>query len=368
MFLRHPLSLLAFALLTTACSKPPESATASAPLMIAPEDLILISSKTLGSGPIITGTIQPERRADMRAEVSAVVLQVLKENGDQVKRGDLLVRLDDTSIRDALNSAEESARASAQSFDQSQRQFERQKTLRASGMTAATALEDAEVRRNNAQSDLVAAKARAVTARQQLARTEVRAPFEGIVSERKVSAGDTAAIGKELIKVIDPTSMRLEGLVSADKIGDVKPGQQVSFQVNGQAQTNYQGVVRRVDPSANPVTRQVAVLVSFVNGTQPKVAGLYAEGSVETTQAPALTIPDASLVRAGDKSYAWRVKDGVLNKVPLVIGARNARRGDFVVLSGLADGDQIMRNPVATLKDGQKTQFVKSAGTSPTGA
>jgi RND family efflux transporter MFP subunit len=235
-------------------------------------------------------------------------------------------------------------------------------------MTAATALEDAEIRRNNAQSDLVAAKARVVTARQQLARTEVRAPFEGIVSERKVSAGDTAAIGKELVKVIDPTSMRLEGLVSADKIGDVKPGQQVSFQVNGQAQTNYQGVVRRVDPSANPTTRQVAVLVSFVEGTQPKVAGLYAEGTIETTQAPALTMPDASLVRAGDQTYAWRVRGGVLTKVALVIGTRNARRGDFVVLSGLAEGDQIMRNPVATLKDGQKTQFVKSAGPTPAGS
>ena len=63
-----------------------------------------------------------------------------------------------------------------------------------------------------------------VTARQQLERTEVRAPFDGIVSDRKVSAGDTAQIGKELVKVIDPTSLRFEGLVSADSIGEVKAG------------------------------------------------------------------------------------------------------------------------------------------------
>jgi hypothetical protein len=74
-----------------------------------------------------------------------------------------------------------------------------------------------------------------VTARQQLERTEVRAPFNGIVSDRKVSAGDTAAVGKELVKVIDPTSLRFEGLVSADNIGTVAEGQRVWFRVHGEA-------------------------------------------------------------------------------------------------------------------------------------
>jgi multidrug resistance efflux pump len=113
---------------------------------------------------------------------------------------------------------------------------QRLKTLQAQGMTSMQALEDAEVRRNNAQSDLVAARARASTARQQLQRTEVRAPFDGVVSERKVSAGDTAQVGKELVKVIDPRSMRFEGLVSADRLHELKLGQAVSFRVNGYPQ------------------------------------------------------------------------------------------------------------------------------------
>src|SRR6185369_11742763 len=129
----------------------------------------------------------------------AIVLEVLKENGDAVKRGELLVRLDSTAIRDALMSAQAAARASQQAFDQATRQFERMKTLRASGMASAQALDDAEGRRNAAQSDQEAARARVVLARQQLTRTEVRAPFDGVVSDRKVSAGDTAQIGKELL-------------------------------------------------------------------------------------------------------------------------------------------------------------------------
>ena len=271
MMLRKPLFAYLFVSVVAGCGKAPEktdnaaSVVAERPLLISPEDVHTVSNNSLSSGPTITGSVQPERRADLRAEVSAVVLQVVKENGDRVKRGDLLVRLDDTSIRDSLTSAEASTRAADQAFVQAERQFQRMTTLRGSGMASAQALDDAETRRNNAQSELVATKARAAQARQQLQRTEARAPFDGIVSDRKVSAGDTAQIGKELLKVIDPTSMRFEGLVSADKIGDVKAGQQVNFRVNGYGEQEFLGKVRRVNPSANATTRQVEVLVDFVD-------------------------------------------------------------------------------------------------------
>jgi hypothetical protein len=65
-------------------------------------------------------------------------------------------------------------------------------------------------------------------------------------------------------------------------------------------------------------------------------------------------------VRDGDKAYAWRVKDGVLNKVSVSIGERDPRRGDFVVRSGLLNGDKVVSNPLSTLKDGQKVQMVAS--------
>jgi RND family efflux transporter MFP subunit len=370
--LRPTLLVLALILSLSACNKKDKDGKSTdadnkavQTLKVTDEDVLTLQSSALSSGPVITGSIQPERRADLRAEVSAIVLQVLKENGETVKRGDILVRLDDTSIRDSMNSAEEAARASAQSFDQAERQFQRLKTLRASGMTSTQQLEDAEIRRNNAQSDLVAAKARAVQARQQLQRTEVRAPFDGIVSERKVSAGDTAQIGKELVKVIDPTSMRFQGLISADKVTLVKLGQAVNFRINGYDQ-EFNGKVKRVDPAANATTRQVEVLVEFVGSNQPSVSGLYAEGRVEAGSTSALMIKNSALIRDGDKAYAWRIKDGILSKVSLVIGERDPRRGDYVVLSGLASGDKIIRSPMSSLKDGQKVNL--TAAVSPSAA
>ncbi len=355
-------TVLVLAIALAACSKGPDAsrkdakAATAAPLLLAAEDVVTLARTSLSSGPVITGSVQPEQRADLRAEVPAVVLQVHKENGDPVRRGDLLVRLDDTAYRDALASAEAASRAAAQAFEQAGRQLERTKTLRGSGMASAQQLEDAEVRRNNALSDLEAAKTRVVLARQQLQRSEVRAPFNGIVSDRKVSAGDTAQVGKELLKVIDPASMRFEGLVSADHIGEVKAGQSVVFRVNGYPDEEFTGKVRRVNPAANPTTRQVEVLVDFTGQKQPRLAGLYAEGRLETATTPALTLPATALVRDGDKASAWRVKGGKLEKVTLALGERDPRSGDWVLKGGLAEGDQVIRHPGALLKDGQLVQ------------
>lgn len=356
---RRVASLLFLALALAACGKGPDAgkkAADMAPLIVSPEDLHTVRSTALASGPAITGTIQPERRADLRAEIQAIVLQVLKENGDVVKRGDLLVRLDATTIRDSLSSAEASQRAARQAYEQAGRQLERTKTLRGSGMASAQALEDAEVRRNTAQSEFEAAKTRVSLAQQQMQRTEVRAPFDGVVSDRKVSAGDTAQIGKELLKVIDPASMRFEALVSADNVGQVQPGQPVHFRVHGYGEQEFTGKVRRLNPAANPTTRQVEMLVDFVGEKQPRLAGLYAEGHVQTASREGLTLPASAVVRDGDKASAWRLKDNKLQKVALDIAERDVRSGDYVLKAGLAEGDQVIRHPTALLKDNQPVQ------------
>jgi len=327
-------------------------------LLISPEDFVTLTGGSLALSPSITGSVQPEQRADLQAEVAAVVLQVLKENGDTVRRGDLLVRLDDTAIRDSFNSAEASEHASIQIYEQAERQLQRLNKLHSAGVISMQVVEDAEVQRNKAQSDLQAAKNRTAQARQQLQRMEVRAPFDGIVCDRKVSVGDTVQVGKELIKVVNPQSMRFEGLISADNISAVKIGQTVMFHVHGYAGKEFIGKITRVNPSANITTRQVEVLVSFDNAEQmPKLSGLYAEGRVETSNTHELTIPASVIMREGEQVFAWRLSNNRLQKVSLILGARDIRSGDFILKGGLGVGDKLLRHPSTTLNDGQQIQW-----------
>lgn len=358
------LTALTLALALTACSKggKPEAdkaaAKPAAPLLLAPEDLREVGQSGLIGAPIITGAIQPARRADLRAEVAAVVLQVARDNGERVRAGDLIIRLDPTAIRDSLTSAEEALRAAQQSFEQTERVLARQRTLNQQGMISTQALEDAEVRRNAAQSELAAARARVVTARQQVTRTEIRAPFDGVVSERKISVGDTVQIGRELIKVIDPASMRFEGQISADRLGELKLGQPVAFRINGLGDTEFRGKLARIDASANATTRQVEVIAEFDDRSKaPQVAGLYAEGRVESADRRALVLAEGSIQRQGDTAFVWKVDGSQLKKVSVTLGDRDERRGEMVITAGLQQGDRVLRSPTGNL-DGAPVQRV----------
>lgn len=338
------------------------AAATAASLFVAPEDLLTLRPSRIAQGPVISGAVQPGRRADLRAEVGTVILQVLKDNGESVRAGELLMRLDDTAIRESLASAEEALRAATQAQEQAERTLQRLLTLREQGMASAQAIDDATVRRNAAQSDAVGAKSRVATAQQQLSRTLVRAPFDGVVSERKASAGDTAQIGKELVKVIDPRSMRFEGLVSADRLQDLKNGTPARFRVNGYPDRVFTGKVQRVDATVNATTRQVAVVVSFDDPAgAPRVAGLFAEGRIESGSRDGLSLPERAVVRDGERSWVWLLRDARLARTAVRLGERDPRSGELPVLEGLAEGDRVLRNPGSNLADGQAVRLTEPA-------
>lgn len=344
------------------CGGAPKNAPATETkpsMMIVQEDLVKISAGRIASGPIISGSLQAKKQADLRAEVSAIVVQVFKDNGDKVQKGDLLVRLDDTTFRQALISSQEAERAAQQGFDQAERQYKRLTTLSNTGAVSTQAKEDAELRRNSAQSDLAAARARVAQDSQQLARTEVRAPFAGIVGNRLASNGDTAQVGKALLKVIDPSSMRFEGFVPSDQIQHIKVGQPVTFYINGSRDKAFDGRVERINPVADTGTRQVGVQVALT-GTENLTVGLFAEGRVQSNVSQALSIPETSLIQQGDNAYVWRVQKGVLNKVAIGLGTRDVESGDYAITTGIAEGDTILRHPRGLLVDGAQVSFEKT--------
>lgn len=337
------------------------ASAAAAPLLLGASDVLTLQNGQLASGPVLSGSLQPQRKADLRAELSAVVLEVRRDNGDAVKAGDVLLRLDDSALRDSLLAAEAAVRAAEQAVEQADRLLARQKSLAGQGMVSQQAIDDATLRRASAVNDVASARALLAQARQQASRSVVRAPFAGVVAERQVSAGDTVSIGMALMSVVDPASLRFDALVAAEQAATLRVGQKVDFHVSGAsgaagtAGEGYRGTLQRIDPVANATTRQVAVSVTFDDAASaPRVAGLFAEGRVETSSTAAVLVPTSALVRAGDAAFVWRVNSGKLAKVPVVLGERDARSGDWVVKQGVAAGDRLLRHPGSTLADGQR--------------
>lgn len=352
---RSALSAAVLAFIISACTGPkPEtdesnSEVKSISLMAA--DMIQVAQSELSQGPMISGSLQPVTKAELNAEVSGIVTKIFKDNGDYVKAGELLVQLDQTTYRDKLLSAQESERSASVTADQAQKQLRRMQQLNKQNLVTAEVLEAAEIKANQASSDLASAKARLVEARQQLERTEVRAPFSGVISARKASAGDTAQIGKALMVMIDPSSMRFEGFIAADQVGSVKVGQSVNFKVNGYPNQRFTGTINRINPQANELTRQVQVFVEL-SKQDSLVAGLYAEGFIDVAIQQSVMLDASAVVREGDNTFVWLVANNKLTKLPVKLGIRDPRFGTFQVLDGVKVGDAILRHPVGGVKDG----------------
>jgi RND family efflux transporter MFP subunit len=327
------------------------------PMLLVRQDLITVQPETLAQGPVIAGSLQPELRAELRAEVPGVVLEVLKDNGDEVSEGELLLRIDSTALRDNLLSAREAERAAEAALDQTERQYKRMQTMVEKGLVAVETVETAEGARNQAQSALASARARVVESRQLLEKTEVRAPFDGVVGARSVSAGNTVQVGMELLQVLDISTMRFEGMIAADEVGKVRNGARVHFRVNGFPNREFEGRVERTNPVANEATRQVQILVALPQVNENLVAGLYAEGRIEVESRPVILLPESALVRDGDLAHVWTVSQGELKRTDVVLGQQDPRLGRFEVSSGLSIGDEVLRHPLGILKDGREVEI-----------
>jgi hypothetical protein len=146
----------------------------------------------------------------------------------------------------------------------------------------------------------------------------------------------------------------------------VKIGQRVNFRINGVGQStdqlSSQGTVKRIDGAANPVTRQVSVIVAINAKDKPPVVGLFAEGVIEASTKPAVMLAESSLRREGDKVFAWVLDGNKIVKRGIQLGGRDTRLGNWVVNSGLSAGEKVLRTANSNLKDGQ--QFTLRTDTS----
>src|SRR5262249_39148606 len=158
------------------------------------------------------------------------------------------------------------------------------------------------------------------SAEKQLSNTNVQAPITGVVATRPVSAGDIVQTGAQLFTVVDPKSMRLEASVPASELGSLRVGSTVRFTVNGYPGRTFTGPVTRIAPAADPQTRQVPVVVSIPNDEGTLVAGLFAEGRVDSQVRQGILVPASALDERGVTPTVLRVRGGKVERVTVQTG------------------------------------------------
>lgn len=322
------------------------------PVVVGPENFVVAKKGTLQTGPRIAGSLEPKLQARVRSEVSGSVLQVNVDLGQQVKPGQVLARIEDRAIRNAFESAQATVQSAQEELKVSQRQVERTQALVGGGALAERDLETALSARTAAQARLAQARAQLAQAQKQLDAATVRSPMAGVVSERAINSGDVVAPGAALFTIIDPSSMRLTASVPSEAISALQLGKPVQFRVRGYPDQSFAGEIEHIAPAADPMTRQITVLVSIPNRGGKLIAGLFADGRIATESRQGISVPLTALDTRGGTPRVVRVKDGRAEQVEVKVGLRDDQAERVELISGVNPGDVLLVGAARDLAPG----------------
>lgn len=337
------------------------AAESSRSLLIGPESYAVATEGVIQTGPLISGALRPRQQATVRAQVSGAVLRAYIDQGDRVGRGQTLATIDDRSIRDNVASAQAALINARSQLELAKKDQDRQKSMVDIGAVPQRDVDNAQRSVASTQASIAQAKAGLVAARKQLTYTRVTAPFSGVISERLANTGDIVQPGSPLYTIVDPSSMELEGTISAEDLESIRIGDLVEFTVNGYPGRVFTGSITRINPVADQVTRQVRIYVEVPNQGGELVGQLFAEGRVITAQRKTLTLPRRAIDRRGMRPKVALVRDGVVRHVDVSLGLDDDRSGMVELLSGVRSSDTVLTGVALQITEGTNVSLTRDS-------
>ena len=374
---------LALALAVAACSdekaEGADSTTAGgafapAALVLGAQDVAVARAVSGGAGATITlsGPLEPETRVTLRAQVPGTVQGLRADRGTRVSAGQTLATIRAEGVRSQAAGARAGVAAANAQLAVARQRLEAARTLRQAGAMSEIDYRTAVAAYESAEAQLAAARAQASSAGEAAGFTTITAPFSGVVSDRMVDQGEAVNPGTELLTIVDSRTLELAGKIGVEEAGRVRVGQAVTFELDAFPGEPFRGQVARIDPTADPGTRQVTVYVELANPNGRIIGGQFARGSIAVGGATAaassaVVVPATAVQGAGGEGASasvWVIQNGRLVRRVVTLGARDDAAGTIQVRSGLAAGEQVMAAPSAELREGiAVTVATDSAGT-----
>ena len=298
------------------------------------------------------GTLEAAEQVTIVAEISGIVERIPFREGQLVKRGELLVKLEDVELDAQYRRAEAVA-------DQRRLSYERWKTVVEAKAGAAQDLDDAHAA-------LRVAEAEATLSREMLSRTRIEAPMSGWIGPRLVSPGAYVRAGDAIAELAQMDRLEVHFSMPERYIPQIKRGAEVLVSAPAYPGEDVRGKIDVVDPVVDPRTRNVGVIATFANREARFRAGMSADVRVVlSSREAALTVPAEAVFAEGTEFLVYKVgADGTVERTPVTLGTRLA---DVVeVTSGLAAGDVVVRAGQQKLFPGAKVMPV-GAGAPPGG-
>lgn len=335
----------------------------AAPLQLAPDEVLRVAKTNLPLGVPVSGALRAVDSAMVKARVGGELQGLTVREGDSVKAGQEVARIDPTEARARLRQAQQQADAAKSQVDINLRQYTNNRALVDQGFISATALVTSQASLEAAQSSYQAAVAAADVARKALEDTVLKSPITGLVAQRMAQPGERVAVDARIIEVVDLSRLELEALINpADSVA-VRTGQKAQLSVEGIA-APVSATVVRINPSAQAGSRTVPVYlrVDQAPGATPLRQGLFVQGTLETGRADVLAVPLDAVRTDKPVSYLQMLKDGRVAYAEVKTGRRAVVDGQtLVAVEGIAEGTVVIAGRIGQLREGTSLA-VTSAG------
>jgi RND family efflux transporter MFP subunit len=345
-------------------AKQASAAQAAAQLQQAPVfaltagDVLTARSQTVQQVVPVSGALRALQTAVVKARVPGELQGLTKREGDPVRAGEVLARVDPTEGQARVRQAEQQAQAALAQVQIAQRALSNNQALVGQGFISATALDTAQSNLAAAQANHRAAQAALDIARKSLADAVLTAPFAGQVSARLANNGERVAVEARILELIDTSAFELEAALSPADATAVQIGQTVSLRVEGQPQA-LAARVARISPSVQPGSRSVLVYLQVAPAPGLR-QGLFAQGHIVVVTAQGVAVPQTAVRNDKPQPYVQLVEQGkvVHRTVALSSSGLAGEPAEPVwLLAELSEGAVVLRAQAGLIREGTEVRL-----------
>ena len=358
---------------------------------LAATDVVKVQNIEILQGAAVSGALRAVNSAVVKARVSGELQGLQVREGDTVKAGQVLGRIDASELQLRVNQAREQAQSAKAQVDVAQRQFDNNKALVDQGFISKTALDISAANLNAAQSTYNAARSATEVAAKSLADAVLRSPIGGQVAQRMAQNGERVGVDTRILEIVDLSRLELDATLSAQEASQVQIGQIAQLQVEG-ASRSVSAKIVRINPTAQAGSRGVLVYLSIdnslnntanngVGGVVGSAAGsaagnaagnasftlrqgLFAQGTLGLSRQSVLALPLNAVRIDKPAPYVQTIEDNRVVHKKVTLGARGTANGETVVgVVGLSDGALVIRANAGALREGTAVRFTPAPGT-----
>jgi membrane fusion protein (multidrug efflux system) len=344
------------ALGTSACSGPTPAKASSAPVNSeASAPRLTVGVATAHQQDLVRtaqtqGALFPKEKAVLATEVSGAIAQVYADLGDQVKPGQVLLRIDAREYQLRADSAQAQLEQAQARLANASSSFERMREMNREHLVSGQQFDQASAEYRVAQADADAADKMLGLARKKLNDTYIRAPFAGFVQKRTASLGEHVAEGTALYELIATDPIKLRGQIPERFVPMAKVGMKLELTIDARPDKTFYGTVTRVAPALDDTSRTLLVEAEVPNPDGSLKPGYFAHVTVDLGHDRALFVPETAVLRYAGVARVFVFTDGIVKSREVTTGAIEGNQ--IEIISGLQPGEKVVVTDVDRLADG----------------